>query len=48
LVEVLAKKSCEWDAPGRPGWTIGSSFSRWLNLQATLNWPVGAACATVA
>src|ERR1041384_6183662 len=30
LVERLPKKSCEWEAPGRFGRTIGSSGSRWL------------------
>jgi hypothetical protein len=37
LVEWLPKKSCEWDAPARPGRTIGSSGSRWLSGQSARN-----------
>ena len=37
LVVVLPKKLCMCDAPGRPGKTIGSSGSRWVNGQSARN-----------
>src|SRR6476469_7514335 len=37
VVAWLPKKSCECDAPARPGSTIGSSGSRWLSWQSAGN-----------
>ena len=44
-VVVLAKKSWTCDAPGWPGWTMGSSGSLWLYLQALTKFPVRAGSA---
>jgi hypothetical protein len=37
LTIVLPQKSCEWEAPGWSGNTIGSSFNVCENWQVTLN-----------
>src|SRR3954471_13385736 len=35
---LLPTKECMWEAPGRPGKTIGSSAPRWLYLPSARNW----------
>jgi hypothetical protein len=40
----LAKKSCRWDAPGLPGYTIGSSRAECVYVQIVMN-PGEEACA---
>src|SRR6478609_9291283 len=44
----LPKKSCRCEAPGLPGYTIGSSLADLTSPQSTFHRPVTAACAPLA